>query len=235
MKTTKNKAYTEGHRQRVKERFQNEGLEHFDEAHVLELLLFYCIPRMDTKEIAKDLIFQFGSLSQVLEAKPEDLMKVNGIGENAATFLSLIMAVNRYYLVSRGANQQILNTTEKCGAYLIPKFLGMRNEVVYLLCMDAKCKVLCCHRVCEGSVNSAGLSIRKIVETALSVNASSVILAHNHPSGLALPSGDDVVVTRRVAKALEAVEILLADHIVVGDDDFVSLVQSGHYHPGEFD
>ena len=222
----------DGHRQRVKARFRLEGLDNFDEIHVLELLLFYCIPRQDTKPLAKRLLAHFGSLSQVLEASVEELQKVPGVGENVAVFLHLTTAVGRYYMINRTQNT-ILNTTEKCGEYLLPHFFGRRNETVFLLCLDAKCKVLCCKEVGEGSVNSAGISIRRIVELALGVNATSVVLAHNHPSGLALPSGDDVVTTRKVAKALDAVEIVLADHIVVADDDFVSLVQSGYYRPGD--
>lgn len=223
----------DGHRQRVKDRFRKEGLDHFDESHVLELLLFYCIPRVDTKPIAKRLLEHFGSLSQVLEASAEELQKVPGVGENAATFLILTTAVGRYYLVNRTTKHTILNTTEKCGQYLLPYFFGRRNETVFLLCLDAKCKLLCCREVGEGSVNSAGIPVRKVVELALGVNATTVVLAHNHPSGLALPSGDDVATTLRIAKALEAVEIELADHIVVADDDFVSLAQSGYYRPGE--
>ncbi len=222
----------DGHRQRVKTRFRLEGLDNFDEIHVLELLLFYCIPRQDTKPLAKQLLTHFGSLAQVLEASVEELQKVPGVGENVAVFLSLTTAVSRYYMINRMHNT-ILNTTEKCGEYLLPYFFGRRNETVFLLCLDAKCKVLCCKEVGEGSVNSAGISIRRIVEMALGVNATTVVLAHNHPSGLALPSGDDVVTTRKVAKALDAVEIVLADHIVVADDDFVSLVQSGFYRPGD--
>ncbi len=222
-----------GHRQRVKDRFRKEGLDHFDEKHVLELLLFYCIPRMDTKPIAERLLNHFGSLPQVLEATAEELMKVEGIGENAATFLNLTTAVCRYYLVNRSTRQTVLNTTEECGQYLLPYFYGRRNETVFMLCLDAKCKVLCCRELGEGSVNSAAIPIRKVAETALGVNATSVVLAHNHPSGLALPSGDDVATTLRVAKALEAVEVILADHIVVADDDFVSLAQSGYYRPGD--
>ena len=102
-----------------------------------------------------------------------------------------------------------------------------------MLCLDAKCKVLCCKEIGEGSVNSAGVPIRRIVETALGVNATSVILAHNHPSGLALPSREDIQTTRRVAMALDAVEIDLVDHIVVADGDFVSLAQSGLYSPDQ--
>ena len=223
----------EGHRQRLKNRFRSEGLDHFEEHQVLELLLYYVIPRKDTNPIAHELLTRFGSLAQVLEAQPEELAKVPGMGDSAATFLSLITSVGRYYLVNRTMQETILPTIENCGRYLMPYFYGRRNETVFLLCLDAKCKVLCCKELGEGSVNSAGVPIRRIVETALAVNATSAILAHNHPSGFALPSGEDVQTTRRVARALDAVEIGLVDHIVVADDDFVSLAQSGLYNPDQ--
>ena len=218
----------EGHRQRMKERFRQEGLDNFTEVQVLELLLFSCIPRRDTNPIAHDLLEKFGSLSQVLYASPEELAKVKGISENTALFLHMITEIGRYYLVNRTIQTTILPTIDKCGEYLVPFFFGRTVETVFLLCLDAKCKVLCCKEIGEGSVNSAGISVRKIVETALGVNASTVVLAHNHPSGLAIPSPEDIQATRRVAMALQAVEIELADHIVVADDDYVSLAQSGH-------
>ena len=220
-----------GHRQRLKERFRKEGLDHFEEHQVLELLLFYCIPRIDTNPLAHSLLDRFGTLAQVLEAPVEELEKVPGIGTNAATFLSLTTAVGRYYLVNRSMQTVFLQTIEKCGAYLQPYFYGRRNETVYMLCLDAKCKVLCCKEVGEGSVNSAGIPIRRIVEIALGANATSVILAHNHPSGFAVPSGEDVQTTRRIAMALDAVEIELVDHIVYADEDYVSMAQSGYYYP----
>ena len=223
----------DGHRQRLKERFCKEGLDHFDEHQVLELLLFYCIPRADTNPIAHELLQRFGSLSQVLEAPVEELEKVKGIGHNAAVFLSLITAAGRYYQVNCASRNVILTTVEACGRYLMPFFYGRRNETVYLLCLDAKCKVLCCKEIGEGSVNSAGVPIRRIVETALAANATSAVLAHNHPSGIALPSDADIQTTRRVAAALNAVEIGLIDHIVVADDDYVSLTQSGFYRADE--
>ena len=111
---------------------------------------------------------------------------------------------------------------------MVPRFFGRTRETVFLLCLDAKCKVLCCKEVGEGSVNAASISVRKIVETALATNATTVILAHNHPSGVALPSAEDVQTTRRVAAALNAVEVHLADHIVVAEGDYVSMVQSGY-------
>ena len=224
----------DGHRERLRRRFLAEGLDNFTDIQVLELLLFYCIPRRDTNELAHALLGRFGSLSQVLEAKPEDLMTVEGIGYNTAVFLNLIPAAGRYYSVNRAMlNDKPLQTTEKCGHYLMNFFEGRSQETVFLLCLDAKCKVLCCQQVGEGSVNSAGVPLRRVVETALAANATTVVLAHNHPSGLALPSHEDIATTRRVAVALDAVEITLADHIIVADGDFVSLVQSGYYRPGE--
>lgn len=225
-------AVHDGHRQRVKDRFLKEGLEHFKEHQVLELLLFYCIPRKDTNVIAHNLIDKFGSLHQVLEASSEELMKVDGISANSAAFLSLIASVTRYYQNSRKKDVVCLDTLEKCGEYLAPRLWGLKNEVVYLLCLDAKCKVLGCKMIGEGSVNSASVPIRKIVEAALQYNATTVILAHNHPAGVAVPSADDIYATGKVAAALEAVDVRLQDHIIVADDDYVSLAQSGLYRPG---
>ncbi len=222
-----------GHRQRLKDRFRREGLDNFDELYVLELLLFYCIPQKDTNPIAHRLLDQFGSLTKVLEASPTELEKVDGIGENAATFLSLITQVGRFYQTRRREEDEgmILSNMDKCCSYLMSHFFGRDVEMVYILCMDAKGKVLCCKKVGEGSVNSANVPIRRVVEIALGVNASSVILAHNHPSGLALPSADDIQTTHRLAMALDAVDIVLVDHIVVSNDDYVSIVQSKYYQP----
>lgn len=217
----------EGHRQRLKKRFLEEGLDNFTEVQVLELLLFYCIPRRDTNPIAHELVKRFGSLAQVLEAPVEALSQVPGISENAATLLHLITDMGRYYLVSRSSQNTILSSLNECAAYMVPFFFGRNVETVFLMCLDAKCKVLCCKEVGEGSVNSASISVRKIVETALKANASSVVLAHNHPSGLAIPSNEDIETTRRIAIGLRAVEIHLADHIIVADEDYVSMAQSG--------
>ena len=225
-------AIHDGHRQRLKDRFLREGLDGFDDIYVLELLLYYCVARKDTNPIAHALLDHFGSLTAVLEAKPEELQQVPGVGKETATFLTLIPQVGRYYQVKRAEPGAILRTITQCGDYLVPYFYGREHETVFLLCLDAKCKVLGCKQVGEGSVNSANIPIRRVVEIALQTNATSVILAHNHPSGLALPSDDDIQTTLRVAKAMEAVEITLADHIVVADSDFVSMAQSGYYRPG---
>ena len=226
-------AVDDGHRERLKERFRSEGLDGFTEVQVLELLLFYSVPRKDTNEIAHALLEKFGTLAQALDANPADLEKVPGMGSSSALFLKLLSAAGRRYQISRTESATILRTLEQCGAYLQPRFFGRKHEAVFLLCLDAKCKVLACKQVGEGSVNSAGVPIRRIVETALSANATMVVLAHNHPSGLALPSADDIQTTKRLAVALDTVEITLIDHLVFSDDDYVSMAQSGYYKPGE--
>jgi DNA repair protein RadC len=224
----------DGHRQRLKDRFLLEGLDGFTEVQALELLLFYCVQRQDTNPLAHRLIEHFGSFAQVLEATPEQLKKVPGIGDSAATFLSLLHATGRYYEKSSRQNIRIANTIEDCGKYLMPCMHNRRNEMVFLLCLDAKCKVLACKEVGEGSVNSAAVPIRRIVEMALEANATTVVLAHNHPSGIACPSNEDQFTTHRLAMALRAVEIELTDHLVFADGEYVSMVQSGMYDPKDY-
>ena len=223
----------DGHRLRLKKRFLEDGLQNFDEHQVLELLLFYCIPRQNTNDLAHDLINQFGSLSQVLTASPGELQKVPGIGENAAIFLSILNAFCRYYYTTKDKDPVILDNEEKCSAFLLPRFHRQRNEGVQMLCLDAKGKLLCHKELGEGSVNSAAVPIRRIVEIALGANATAVVLAHNHPSGIALPSPEDELTTHQLAMALSAVDIVLMDHFIIADGECVSLRASGKYHPND--
>lgn len=224
----------DGHRQRLMKRFRTEGLDHFEQVQVLELLLFYAIPRKDTNVIAHNLLERFGSVSRVMDASMSELMKVPEVGESAATLLHLAKELGRYYQVDSARKGIVMRDTESCGQYLLPYFFGRQLETVFLLCLNANCNVISCKEVGQGEINSAVISTRRIVEIALAEKASTVVLAHNHPSGVAVPSNEDVVVTRRVAMALAAVEVTLFDHLIVADDDFVSLAQSGLYRPGAF-
>ncbi|MDO5546289.1 MAG: DNA repair protein RadC [Eubacteriales bacterium] len=217
-----------GHRERLKRRFLETGLDSFTDVQALELLLFYAIPQKDTNPIAHALLDRFGSLSQVLDAEVEELKKVPGISGHAATLLRLVTELGRFYQVDSAQRTEVLTSLDACGAYLVPRFFGRKVETVFLLCLDAKCKVLCCREIGEGSVNAASISVRKVVEAALSAGATTVVLAHNHPSGVVLPSADDVQTTRRIAAALSAVEVKLIDHIVVAEGDFISMAQSGY-------
>lgn len=220
-----------GHRQRLRERFEEMGFTGFADHEILELLLFYCIPRRDTNAIAHRLKERFGNFAQVLDAPVSELKKVEGMGENAAQFLSLIRHVANHYLQMRLPQGIPLTKVHEYGEYLVPKFTSPRNEEVYLLCLDAKCMVLSCRKVGDGGINSTSISIRKIVETALAENATSVVLAHNHPSGVALPSQEDLATTKLIANALIMVDVILTDHIIVADRDYISFVESKLYSP----
>ena len=216
----------EGHRQRLRDKFTNNGLDSFHDHEILELLLFYAIPRRNTNGIAHELIKAFGSLSDVLDAPIEKLKAVDGIGDNAATLLKLMPQIARRYSMSKGSFDNILDTTQRSGDYILPFFLSQRDEVVLLVCLDSKNKVLNAQIIHRGSVNSTDISLRKILETAFTYNATKVILAHNHPSGIALPSKEDINTTKYIRDALKILSIKLVDHIIVADGDFVSMADT---------
>lgn len=217
----------DGHREKVRQRFLEGGLDAFADHEALELLLFYAIPRRDTNETAHLLLERYGTLEAVLCAPVEDLQKVEGIGESAAVLLKLVPRLTQKAKLSRNGREIILNSTEKAGSYLMERFRGERNEVIYQLCLDRKGKLLSCRRLNEGSADSSELNIRRVVENALLVSASAVILSHNHPSGIALPSTEDYTTTDRIRTALKTIGVPLVDHIIVADDDFVSMADSG--------
>lgn len=219
------------HRQRLKQRFLREGLDNFDDLYILELLLFYCVPRRDTNDIAHNLLNHFGSLTRVMEAGVEELKKVPGVGDGVATFFSLLQQLDRVCEIRRNTDISIINSHADIRKLMLARMDKQRNETVYLLCMDAKRKVLRLEKVSEGSVNSANVPIRRIAEVALAANATSVILGHNHPGGLAFPSAEDIDTTNHIAKALWAMDIELADHVIVSDGEYISLAQSGLFRP----
>lgn len=217
----------DGHRDRMKRRLLEQGLDGFDDHQVLELLLFYALPRIDTNPLAHELLAHFGSLQAVFEAPAEELKKVKGIGENSLTLLKLIPEASRRYTMSANQFDNILDSSEKAGKYLAARFMYERDEVVIVICLDAKCKVICCRELFRGVANSAEISIRKIAELALAKNATSIIISHNHTSGVALPSVEDERTTKKLSSVLASMGITLADHIIVADDDFVSMADSG--------
>ena len=217
----------DGHREKMRKRYLSGGLEPFADHEVLELLLTYAIPRRDVNPIAHALMERYGSLSAVLAAPVEDLKNVAGIGERAAVLLSLVPQVYKKARLADASQETVLSTTERAGDFLLERFAGEQHEVIYQLCLDRKGKLLTCKRLGEGSVASADLDIRKMVENAILSQASAVILAHNHPSGVALPSQEDYAATDKVQAALATIGVELADHIIVADGDYVSMNDSG--------
>jgi DNA repair protein RadC len=212
----------------MRQRFLAGGLDVFADHETLELLLYYAIPRRDTNPVAHALMARYGSLSAVLSAPVEDLKKVEGIGESAAILLKLAAALPGRARLNDAEQVWAMTSSEVAGNYLLERFAGEQNEVIYQLCLDRKGKLLACRRLGEGGVSSAALDVRRLVENAILTQSSAVILAHNHPSGIALPSGDDYSATERVKAALATVGVELTDHIIVADGDFVSMADSGY-------
>ena len=213
----------EGHRERMKKRFLRYGLESFDDHQVLELLLFYAIPRQDTNELAHRLLDTFGSLDKVFDARPEELMRVPGIGEHAAALIRLLPEAARRSRIVRESAAVVLSDRESIGRYLVPRFMDKRVEIVMLLCLDTRLRVLDCRQIGSGGLNSASFSIRDIVQICLMQNARYAVLAHNHLSGIAVASTEDIYATREVKKALGLVGVKLLEHIIVTDGEYIAL------------
>ena len=216
-----------GHRNRVRERYLNAGLDTFQDYEALELLLFYAIPRKDTKSTAKNLISRFGSLPAVLDATLEELTEA-GLSPNAAILLKLVPDMNRYYAVKTDGAGQKVHSTSDAGRILCAMFRHEQTESVRLLCLNAGGKVLKLALLNEGDINAVHFSVRKIVETALSAKAVSVILAHNHPGGTLTPSREDLDATNSAKAALSTVGIQLLDHLIISGDSYCSLREEGY-------
>lgn len=182
----------------------------------------------DAQTLTDRLMEVYPTIAHLMEATTEDLNAVEGMDENSVLLLRLVPELHRRYFLSRSHVETRLKDSHDFGTFLLPYFYGARDEMVYLLMLDAAGRVLNCRLIGHGSVNSANVPFRKLVQEALTANASAVVLAHNHPSGIALPSQEDYEITLRLRETLDAVDVLLIDHIVVADDDFVSMRDSGY-------
>ncbi len=217
-----------GHRSRLRTRFVAEGLDGFEDHQVLELLLFYAIPRRDTNEIAHLLLTRYGSLSAVLEADPADLAATPGIGEAAASLLALVPAMTRRYAMDRARQDRtVLDSTERAAAFAVPLMAGRTEEVFYVVCLDSRLRVLVPALVSEGMLDHARVEPRRAVEAALRHKAHSVILAHNHPNGKAKPSTADHAATRALCAAFDPIGIAVRDHLVIAGEEWYSFTRAG--------
>lgn len=218
-----------GHRQRLRARFAESGFKGFHDYEILELMLFYAIPQKDTKPLAKRLIQAFGSLSSVLDAATEDLAKVEGCGASISIYLqamrSLFAAYGEDAIRQDGGNR--LTTMSGLVEYLRAAIGNRQNEVLYAVFLDAKNEVLATKELSEGTISQAAAYPRRIVEEALKCKATSLILSHNHPSGIAEPSEDDQRITEEIKNALALVEISLQEHVILAGGDNYSFRRNG--------
>lgn len=218
------------HRQRIRTRIAKTGFDGLHDHEILEFLLFFAIPRGDVNPIAHALIDRFGSLSGVLEASAQELQAVKGIGDTAALFLHSMLPIFRRYTLDKEQQRmhnQPLTSPKLIIDYVKPYFIGLHNEMALMFCVDSSGTVLHFEKLGEGSVGSVTFTIRRLVEIAIQYHAYAVILAHNHPRGAARPSNEDINMTSRVHSALQSVEIQLLDHVIIADDDAMSMRDQG--------
>lgn len=220
-----------GHRQRMKAFFHRVDPSALHPHQLLEILLFFGIPRKDTNELAHRLLNTFGSISGVMEAPYAELLNVKGMTPGAATLFRVCASVMHACHREKLQGGAILDSTQKLGEYMTAFFMDKQVEQVVLLCLNSVNKLVGSGVISVGSATATQVNVRQVLQLALRYNATQVVLGHNHPSGHAIPSRDDVQTTIAVKEALEMVDIRLIDHIIVADNDFVSMYDSVAYHP----
>jgi DNA repair protein RadC len=208
----------EGHRQRLTDRFLKEGLEGFEEHEILEYLLFYVLPRIDTNPIAHKLMDTFGSLSGVFEADSEDLQLIEGIGPKAAAFLSMFPEVFRAYERSKLGKRPCIKAIKDACEFVKTLLFGKAFEQFYVIWLDTQNRVIHYERLSEGSISESPVYLNKIAAAALRHHAVKGIIAHNHPGGNVTPSKADISTTHDIMKALNLLGIDLIDHIIVSEN-----------------
>lgn len=221
----------DGHRERMKKQYRQVGLEHLADHQVLELLLFYAIPRRDTNELAHQLIDKLGGFPQVFRADFDQLAAQRGMSPNAATLLRLVPDVARRIVISELDEQgsTVLNSDEKAAEYLRICFTGRTRETVMLLCLDSGSRLLRRDIISEGDMAVTEVDVRRLCKIVLQCSCHHVILAHNHPAGRAYPSNQDIRFTEHLRRLLKDLNVKLLDHFILGrDGSCASMMQMGY-------
>ncbi len=205
-----------GHRNRLRKRYIQNGINSLEEHEIIELLLFYCIPRKDTKDKAKELIETLGGFSNVFDANPEDLINLGKVSYNTSVLIKLINDITKKYEEDKFGDKYKVTSSASANAYIRSIIKFEKVEKVVVVCLNRESVVLGHEIISKGSIDEVIVYTRHIIEVALRYNAVSIILAHNHPSGNPLPSREDEILTNRVYKALAYAGIKLVDHIIIG-------------------
>ncbi len=220
------------HRQRVRREFLENGFTSATPPHkILELLLFYSIPRKDTNEIAHALLNRFGSISAVLEASQTELMRVEGIGESSAVLIKLLLPIFRAYEDEGALRIFNPNSLDDICEFIKRKYIGLTKEAFAVTSFNSRNEIIAFDIIATGDISSVGISTRSVAEKIIERKGVCAVISHNHPNGRAFPSPEDVSLTRDIFNALKYLNIPLIDHIVVSniDNDCISMAQSERY------
>ena len=216
----------QGHRERMRERIAQQGFESLADHEALEVLLYLTNPRKNTNVMAHALLKRFGSFSRVLDAEEEELCKVEGVGPATARMLHLMPEICKYYPRCRASEENCLRTTEQLAEFLKSKFLGADRERALLMALDSRSRVKSVYWLKEGNSRMVSLEVKDVVSAALRGGTESVVLCHNHPNGVPLPSREDLAATENIVRALGLVKIRLRDHIILAENDYFSMRES---------
>ena len=215
-----------GHRARLRNRVMKESLDNFEDYQVLEYILTFVIPQKDTNPIAHRLINTFGSISNVLEADPKELCKVDGIGEITALFLNSYLGVYYHYNKDKSESNITIENTAECARYYRTLLKNKSVEEIYLTLLDSNHKVITTTKLHTGTDTNVNISPRDIIDRVVRHNASSIILCHNHPNGKPSPSSEDIKFTRDLVLSLMLNQVKILDHIIIGKDGYYSFNSS---------
>ena len=210
-----------------RERILSKGAAALSDAELLAVLFGSGTKGLSALELSRSLLNEFGGIRQVLTADSGKLKKVSGIGSARVAQLQSVVEINRRFLESKIQKEGPLSSPSQAADYLTLQLRDQRREVFAVLYLDTRHHVIDYKELFRGTLNGATVHPREVVRSVLERNASAVILAHNHPSGIAEPSQSDATLTRRLREALELIDVRLLDHLVIGDGEFVSMSDRG--------
>ena len=213
----------QGHRARLRQRFNQGGENQLPDYELLELILFRAIPRRDTKPIAKELLTKFGTFTEVINAPEVRLKEVSGVGDAVVTELKLIKAAALRLMQSDLQTKTILHSWSTMVAYVTAAMAYEQREQFRVIFLDKSNKILADEIQAEGTVDHTPVYTREVIKRALDIGATALILVHNHPSGDPTPSRADITMTKQIIEACEKIDIKIMDHIIVGRDGHASL------------
>lgn len=214
-----------GHRQRLKDKYLKFGADSLSDHELLEILLYYAIPQRNTNDTSHEMLNTFGSLEGVFNADTDDLVKIKGVKNNTALLISLVRDLNKRIALSEIHEGIVFDRLSIVGNFLMNYYIGIQNERCIMLMMDNSMRLLKIEVLSEGSVNATDIDYRKLAILALKNNASCVIMAHNHPNGLAIPSSEDRLATKNADAALSSIGVTLFEHIIVGSKNYAPTMQ----------
>jgi len=224
-----------GHRKRLREKFIKSGLGGFHDYEIVELLLSLGTPRRDCKQPAKEAIKRFKTLRGVMEASPEELQKIDGIGLHSAFGVKLVREVAREFLKAKILDKPFYKSSQEVFDYLYHSMRDLKKEVFKVIYLNSQNQIIDTVDAFEGTINSSSVSLREVIEGAIKYNAVSLIFVHNHPSGAPEPSANDRELTRDLVYTGKIMRIKVLDHIIIGDNRYFSFAGEGLLEEYELD